>query len=210
MTSTIQADAMDQFFSQVADTKTTALVYLTVYPILGFGNVTDGAIAEFTAKIKDLTDKGTKLFIRYASEMNGAWFVYGQQPSAFKESWIKLVSSVRNASGAENVAFIWAPNSANGYPYKRSPHSVVVGDAKWDPALDTNGDGLYDLLDDPFSPFYPGDEWVDWVGMSVSAPSLLFQPKTDPFLPFFSCTITETGILGFETLSRNQAKPNQL
>ena len=168
ITSSIQADAMDQIFSQIENSKTTALVYLTVYPILGFGNVTDAAIAAFAGKIQALTAKGTKLFIRYASEMNGAWFPYGQQPSAFKASWIKLVSAVRKAAGASNVAFIWAPNSANGYPYKKSPFSVVPGDAKWDPSLDTNGDGLYDLLDDPFTPFYPGDEWVDWVGMSVS------------------------------------------
>ena len=71
ISSTLQADAMDQIFSQIEDTKTNALVYLTVYPILGFGNVSDAAIAQFTSKIKDLTSKGTKLYIRYASEMNG-------------------------------------------------------------------------------------------------------------------------------------------
>ncbi len=78
-----------------------------------------------------------------------------------------MVRSVREAAGADNVAFIWAPNSSNGYPFKRNTYSVETTSANWDPALDTNGDGLYDLLDDPFSPFYPGDEWVDWVGMSV-------------------------------------------
>jgi hypothetical protein len=71
ISSTLQADAMDQIFSQIEDTKTNALVYLTVYPILGFGNVSDAAIAQFASKIKDLTSKGTKLYIRYASEMNG-------------------------------------------------------------------------------------------------------------------------------------------
>jgi hypothetical protein len=34
-------------------------------------------------------------------------------------------------------------------------------------ALDTNGDGLLDMKDDMYSPYWPGDEWVDWVGMSV-------------------------------------------
>jgi beta-mannanase len=33
--------------------------------------------------------------------------------------------------------------------------------------LDTNGDGKVDSNDDPFSPYYPGDDWVDWVGLSV-------------------------------------------
>ena len=93
--------------------------------------------------------------------------MYGQQPTAFIASWKKVVSAVRAAAGPNNVAFIWAPNSANGYPYLKSTHSVTVNSSKWDPSLDTNGDGKFDKLDDPFSSFYPGDEWVDWVGMSL-------------------------------------------
>jgi len=33
--------------------------------------------------------------------------------------------------------------------------------------LDTNRDGNFDDKDDPYSPFYPGDEYVDWVGTSI-------------------------------------------
>ena len=33
--------------------------------------------------------------------------------------------------------------------------------------LDTNSDGLLDLTDDPYAPYYPGDDAVDWVGMSL-------------------------------------------
>lgn len=33
--------------------------------------------------------------------------------------------------------------------------------------MDTNNDGKLDGNDDPYSPFYPGDEYVDWVGMSI-------------------------------------------
>ena len=34
-------------------------------------------------------------------------------------------------------------------------------------ALDTSGNGQFDTADDPFAPFYPGDDFVDWVGISV-------------------------------------------
>ena len=34
-------------------------------------------------------------------------------------------------------------------------------------ALDTSGDGVFDNADDPFAPFYPGDDFVDWIGLSV-------------------------------------------
>jgi hypothetical protein len=33
--------------------------------------------------------------------------------------------------------------------------------------LDTNNDGKIDMSDDPFMPYWPGEEAVDWVGMSV-------------------------------------------
>lgn len=33
--------------------------------------------------------------------------------------------------------------------------------------LDTNGDRVIDMRDDMYSPYYPGDDVVDWVGMSL-------------------------------------------
>jgi hypothetical protein len=34
-------------------------------------------------------------------------------------------------------------------------------------ALDTDGDGALTAADDPYAPYYPGDDAVDWVGMSL-------------------------------------------
>ena len=77
------------------------------------------------------------------------------------------MGAVRASSKRENIAFIWAPNSGNGYPFPNYEHSALPGTSHWDPALDTNKDGKYDIDDDPYTPFYPGDDWVDWVGMYV-------------------------------------------
>jgi len=33
--------------------------------------------------------------------------------------------------------------------------------------LDTGGDGQLSATDDPYAPYYPGDDAVDWVGMSL-------------------------------------------
>ena len=33
--------------------------------------------------------------------------------------------------------------------------------------LDTSGDGVLSMADDPYLPYYPGDDAVDWVGMSL-------------------------------------------
>lgn len=37
---------------------------------------------------------------------------------------------------------------------------------QFDPELDTNGNGYIDLQDDPFTPYFPGPEYVDWVAVS--------------------------------------------
>ncbi len=56
---------------------------------------------------------------------------------------------------------------------------MINGTAEWH-ALDTNDDGWVDMYDDPYTPFYPGDQWVDWVGMNMYhmgqvSPLLLLQ-----------------------------------
>lgn len=70
---------------------------------------------------------------------------------------------------------VWGPNVGIAYPFdnlgtKDSPTSKYPTAAN-DPvnfaALDTNNDGLINYLDDPYLPYYPGDEYVDWVGLSL-------------------------------------------
>jgi hypothetical protein len=74
---------------------------------------------------------------------------------------------------------VWAPNVGNGYPFRNSGYDGYIPTANdADPKkaanfleLNTNNIGLsadiLDNLDDPYTPFYPGDEFVDWVGISV-------------------------------------------
>ncbi|KAJ3372565.1 hypothetical protein HDU91_003263 [Kappamyces sp. JEL0680] len=130
---------------------------MTVYPMDGFDAIPDAAFDTFVSKIADIVRQGQKVMIRYASEMNGSWFAYGQQPTLFKNGWNKMVWAVRNATlehpGA--VSFLWSPNLGSGYPftgYGMLPFSHTSG---FDPEADTN------------APYYPGDDTVDWVGMSI-------------------------------------------
>ena len=73
LTSTLQSGLVDDIFSQVTGTGTDAIVYLTVYTYEGYSNVSDAAIAQLGAKVANLTQSGTRIFIRYASEMNGTF-----------------------------------------------------------------------------------------------------------------------------------------
>ena len=183
ITATLQSDAIDQFAQQVADTNTDAFLYLTVYPYDGFEAVSDQAFNDFVAKIASLVNSGTRIMIRYASEMNGSWFKYGQQPTAFKREWIKLVLATREAckDNLNNLAFMWSPNNGNGYPFKG--YGIVTINPTDIPSMDTNGDGEVGAGDDPYTPYYPGDEYVDWVGISIYHYSNDFPYKSNDIPP---------------------------
>ncbi|KAI8906358.1 glycoside hydrolase superfamily [Gorgonomyces haynaldii] len=147
-------------------TNTNAMYYLTIYPTKLSG-VTDTDINELVKQIAGYTNKGKQVFIRFGPEMNGSWFVYGQQPTAFKALWSKIVTATRaNPLTAGKVAFVWAPNFGTGYPYPGGSSSITKDSADYK-TLDTNGDGTLDAKDDPYTPYYPGDDVVDWVGLSV-------------------------------------------
>jgi len=53
--------------------------------------------------------------VRYAQEMNGNWFVWGQQPVAYIASFQLVAGILRNSTCG--VAMVWAPNTASGYPW---------------------------------------------------------------------------------------------
>ena len=64
---------------------------------------------------------------------------------------------------------VWGPNLGINYPFRSGLKNYPT--LETDPinfrALDSNGDGVIDYLDDPYGPYYPGDEYVDWVAMSL-------------------------------------------
>ena len=73
------------------------------------------------------------------------------------------MDAVRNATAghSENVAFMWAPNTGQGYPYQG--YGLITTTTADIAILDINGDGKVNEGDDPYSPYYPGDDYVDWV-----------------------------------------------
>jgi Glycosyl hydrolase family 26 len=49
------------------------------------------------------------VYLRYAHEMNGAWYPWARGPRDYRRAWRRMVRIVR-ASGATNVRFVWSPN----------------------------------------------------------------------------------------------------
>jgi Glycosyl hydrolase family 26 len=96
---------------------------------------------------------GKPLFIRFAHEMNGSWYPWcewrdknknlerdpgeesGFTPQDYRAAYRNVALLLRRL--APNVALVWCPNSG------------LLGGGRRD----------------PFAPFYPGDDVVDWVGL---------------------------------------------
>lgn len=99
-------------------------------PHYGLDSVKDDEYVRFFAK--QARESGIPIFLRYASEMNGAWVPWYDEPQKYVEKF-RLVSSIMKEE-APNVAMVWSPNF---WPQ------------------------------DNIDAYYPGDEYVDWVGFSL-------------------------------------------
>lgn len=92
---------------------------------------------------KDVKNYRKPVMIRFAHEMNGNWYPWGSsynKPGDYVLAW-RHVHEIFDEEGATNVTWVWSPNEP--YSEKTVPNS------------------------DNLSAFYPGDDYVDWVGFSA-------------------------------------------
>lgn len=141
-----------------------SMLLLTLEPVDGLDAVTDDVVADLVDMVDDYSRQGVPVLIRFAHEMNGSWYAWGQQPHAYLERFRAVADAVHD--GAPGAAMVWAPNYGGGYPFAGGEFAARPGsrDAR---LLDTDGNGRVDRRDDPYAPYWPGEEYVDWVGMSV-------------------------------------------
>jgi membrane-bound metal-dependent hydrolase YbcI (DUF457 family) len=76
--------------------------------------------AYIAAAAREAAAWGGPIFVRFAHEMNGNWYPWGQSPpAAFKSAWRRIVSIFRS-EGATNVRWVWTPYvDQNRLPFKR-------------------------------------------------------------------------------------------
>lgn len=79
---------------------------------------------------------GRRVLFRFGFEFNGNWFSWSGDPKAYVAAW-RRAHDIFAAVGASNVEWVWAPNVVSC------------------PDKPENDMHLY----------YPGDEYVDWVGV---------------------------------------------
>lgn len=141
-----------------------AALMLTLEPNGGLSTVTDAPVAELAKRLEGYNREGVPIFLRFAHEMNGSWYPWSQQASAYIASFRKVAAAVHRSAPA--TAMVWAPNYGGGYPFAVGHDAAAPGTLDFK-ALDTNGDGVLTMADDPYGPYYPGDDAVDWVGISL-------------------------------------------
>ena len=99
---------------------------------------------------------------------------------------------------------VWAPNAGNGYPWSVHRGMLTPEDFL---LLDTNKNGFIDGGDDPYEPYWPGDEYVDWVGASNYHFGSAY-PYTDNVIPRpgdFESNINSYNL--YDTFSAKKNKP---
>lgn len=140
------------------------VLVLTLEPHDGLDAVTDESIQELTDLLAEVNGKQVPVLLRFAHEMNGSWYPWGQQPQAFVDTFRAVAAAVHEQTPATQM--MWAPNYGGGYPFTGGQYAPEAGTADFD-ALDTDKDGELTEADDPYQPYYPGDDAVDWVGMTL-------------------------------------------
>ncbi|MFJ5957482.1 OpgC domain-containing protein [Paenarthrobacter sp. NPDC092416] len=150
------------YFSQVADQGSHAL--LTVRPGIDLKDISEDVATDFGRQITTAAAgfRG-KVFVRFAPEMNAPWVRWGQEPEAYRAAFGTVASALR--ANLTDPVMVWSPTAEKDYPFREAtstpPKGVPLG------SVDTSGNGIWDQDDSAFSPYYPGDEAVDWVGLSV-------------------------------------------
>ncbi len=131
----------------------------------------DGLIARNARRLRRF---GRPVLLRWGWEMNGDWYAWGaakngRDASGYVRCWRRL-HDIFADEGADNVSWVWSPN------WNDSPEE------DWN----------------KMEKYYPGDEYVDWVGVSGynlhrELPGRLFDPIHARYASRKPLMITEVG-----------------
>jgi hypothetical protein len=134
--------------------------------------------AVIKAAARDLARLGRPVFLRWGWEMNGNWYPWAgptndNDPQGYVDCW-RYLHKIFTQQGARNVAWVWSIN--------------------WNdrPPTATNR----------FPSYYPGDDYVDWVGLSGynlghESPPALYDPLYNAYAARKPVFITEIAAADF-------------
>src|SRR5262249_1139329 len=130
----------------------------------GLAAVTPAVADGLAARLAAYNARGVPVIVRFGHEMNGPWYPWGQRPAEYVAAFRTLAEAApRRAPGS---AMMWAPSYGGGYPFAEGPRRALP-EGPDGLLLDTDGNGVLDSADDGYAPYYPGDDAVDWVGLTL-------------------------------------------
>lgn len=193
------------FFKRCAERGMVCIV--TIEPQDGLDAVTEAAALQLAQKIViwEKYAAGAKVILRFAHEMNGGWYPWGQQPTLYRETF-RMVADIIHKNTCR-AAMFWAPNNGCGYPWASSGPATSFGfcAGAGGPVnmtdCDANGDGVVNS-GDAFVPYYPGNDYVDWVGLSVYHMQDFAIAPANKFIGFRPDGVTPTCISNVDTFYR--------
>jgi hypothetical protein len=153
----LEIDGLQTFMDEVA--AVGGMAVLTVEPSISLDQVSEVEATNLAQRMALFNAEGVPVLLRFAPEMNGNWHAWGQQPDAYIEAFRLVADAVHTF--APDTSMLWSPNYGSGYPFGGATATPMAT------ALDTDGDGALAVGDDPYAPYYPGDAYVDWVGLTL-------------------------------------------
>jgi hypothetical protein len=143
-----------------------AVLVLRMEPTVPLADLTPDDAVAFNRELESIHDQyGTTQLVNFAPEMNGSWTAWGQDPTYYASAFRRVAQEVHG--GTSTAAMLWEPSYGAGYPFDRADGRLESLTQRDLVTLDTNHDGTLSEADDPYGPYYPGDEAVDRVGLSM-------------------------------------------
>jgi hypothetical protein len=180
------------FFDQVRQAGSLGVV--TLRPAVELSAI-DAPMADAVAEdlVAAAGGADATIYVRFAPDMNGTWVGWGQQPSPYRAAFRAVAEAVHERM--PNAVMVWSPAWGGDYPFR--PARAADTDQLRD--LDTDGDGLVSSPDDPYEPYYPGSDSVDWVGLSLyhddtsGGQAVNSVPAPTEFLDSIGASTADTG-----------------
>lgn len=149
------------FLEEVA--RAQGIAMLTLEPWDGLERVNENECLQLASLCRTFEAQSIGgIIVRFGHEMNGNWYPWGQKPALFKEKFRLLAGSLREET--TRTAMMWAPSYGVGYPFGTAVPAAGSADFQ---ELDTDGNRIITDRDDMYEPYYPGNDVVDWVGITL-------------------------------------------
>lgn len=104
----------------------------------------DKYIDEFVEGARQFGEQYGGFFIWTMQEMNGFWMPWSSSPDTFKKAWQHLWERFERKGANQYATWVWSPDAPDISP----PQGKTSDNPEW---------------------YYPGDEFVDWIGWSAYA-----------------------------------------